>query len=189
MRAATKVRTTILMSKLGLDVPGLELDIGLAQHSDERPGDIGGRIQYVRECLRRGRFALQRSPKDDVCQYARRTGSRHRRVDQASAAVWPDGIGFPEAGLQSGLGSESNASVSRPQGSTLAPGRSPAPKFVDSDPSLRICRRMRQIFHKQAIARQVRPVQPIRSPARIPAPPIGTQPPSSPPGPRNGRPS
>ncbi len=75
---------------------------------------------------------------------------------------------------------------SHPQGSTPAPGLSPTPMPVDSGLNLRICRCMRQIFHKQAIARKVQPVQPKRSPTRLPVPPIGAQ---SPPGPRNGHPS
>ena len=33
-----QVRTTVFMSKLGLDMPGLELDFGLAQHTEGTPG-------------------------------------------------------------------------------------------------------------------------------------------------------
>ena len=39
-----QVRAYIFMSKLGLDMPKLELNFGLAQHTEERPGDIRRRV-------------------------------------------------------------------------------------------------------------------------------------------------
>ena len=60
----------LFIFQLSLDAPGLELDILFLQQSDERPGDIRTRSQYIGQSLRCGRFGPQCPSIDDMRQYA-----------------------------------------------------------------------------------------------------------------------
>ena len=63
-------RPAVCVTKLGLDVPGLEVGVRRTKHADEGAGDIGRRIQYMGKRLRCSRLARHRPVQNDVGQYA-----------------------------------------------------------------------------------------------------------------------